>query len=63
MSEFDKEAQSQATDDQISADIASKMIEVESLLTKKMKPQALLAALRNPPGGNKSEFIKASYHF
>lgn len=63
MSEFDKEAQSPVTDDQISADIASKMIEVESLLAKKLKPQALLAALRNPPTGNKSEFIKVSYHF
>jgi hypothetical protein len=63
MSEFDKEAQSAMTDDQISADIASKLIEVESLLAKKMKPQALLAALRNPPAGNKSEFIKVSYHF
>lgn len=62
MSEFDKEAHSTATDDQISADITSKMREVESLLAKKMKPQALLAALKNPPAGNKSEFIKVSYH-
>ena len=51
----DKEA---PNDEQIAAEIASKLKEVESLLSKKMTKQALSLSLRNPPAGNKSESIK-----
>ena len=51
----DKEA---PNDEQIAAEIASKLKEVESLLSKKMTKQALSLSLRNPPAGNRSESIK-----
>jgi hypothetical protein len=47
-----------ATDEQTSAEIASRLKEVESLLLKMLKAQALVAALKNPPSGSKSETIK-----
>ena len=47
-----------ASDAQTSAEIASRLKEVESLLLKKMKSQALVVALRNPPSGSKSETMK-----
>lgn len=55
----DKEGAS-TSDDQISADIASKLKEVDTKLFKKMKCEALCIALRNPPTGSKSESIKVS---
>ena len=47
-----------ATDEQTSVEIASRLKEVESLLLKKLKSQALVVALKNPPTGCKSEIIK-----
>lgn len=47
-----------ATDEQTSAEIASRLKEVESLLLKKLKAKALVVALKNPPSGSKSETIK-----
>jgi hypothetical protein len=47
-----------ATDEQTSAEIVSRLKEVESLLLKKLKAQALVVALKNPPSGSKSETIK-----
>lgn len=52
-----------ATDEQISAEIASRLKEVESLLLKKLKAQALVVALKNPPSGSKSEIIKVILPF
>ena len=48
------------SDDQISADIASKLKEVDAKLFKKKKCEALATALRNPPSGSKSESIKVT---
>ena len=45
-------------DVQIVADITAKSKEVDSLLFKKLKSQALSVSLKNPPAGNKSESIK-----
>ena len=49
-----------ASEEQNSAEIASRLKEVESLLLKKLKSQALVVALRNPPSGSKSETIKVA---
>lgn len=48
------------SDDQTTVEIASRLKEVESLLLKKLKSQALVVALRNPPSGSKSETIKVA---
>lgn len=48
------------SDDQISADIVSKLKEVDTKLLKKMKREALSIALRNPPAGSKSESVKVT---
>ena len=48
------------SDDLITVEIASRLKEVESLLLKKLKSQALVVALRNPPSGSKSETIKVA---
>ena len=45
-------------DVQVVADIAAKSKEVDSLLSKRLKSQALSISLKNPPAGNKSESIK-----
>lgn len=47
-------------DDHTTVEIASRLKEVESLLLKKLKSQALVVALRNPPAGSKSETIKVA---
>ena len=45
-------------DAQVVADIAARSKEVDSLLSKRLKSQALSISLKNPPAGNKSESIK-----
>lgn len=55
----DKDAPNDA---QTIADIATKSKEVDSLLFKKCKFQALSISLRNPPAGNKSDSIKVQFN-
>lgn len=54
----EKDEATVASDEQISKEIASKLREVDSLLQKKSKLQALTLSLKNPPAGSKSEAIK-----
>jgi hypothetical protein len=56
----EKDGTTSASDELISKEIASKLREVDSLLLKKSKLQALSLSLRNPPAGNKSEAIKVN---
>jgi hypothetical protein len=56
----EKDGATLASAEQISKEIASKLREVDSLLLKKSKLQALSLSLRNPPAGNKSEAIKVN---
>ena len=48
-------------DELVSVEIASRSKEVDSLMNKKQKLQALVLALKNPPAGNKSELIKVNF--
>ena len=57
----EKDGATVASDEQISKEIATKLREVDSLLLKKSKLQALTLSLKNPPAGNKSETIKVNY--
>lgn len=54
----EKENASVVSDEQITLEILTRSIEIDVLLNKKMKSEALVLSLQHPPVGNKSDIIK-----